>query len=37
MNVLSPYFKDEKSKMDKEDRTSLNAEMLTVNYGDAVA
>ena len=37
MNVLSPYFKDEKSKMDKENRTSLNAEMTTVNYGDAVA
>lgn len=37
MNVLSPYFKDEKSKMSKEDRTSLNADMLTINYGDTIA
>ncbi len=37
MNVLSPYFKDEKSKMNKEDRTSLNADMLTINYGDTIA
>jgi hypothetical protein len=32
MNVLSPYFKDEKSKMNKEDRTTLNSDMLTINY-----
>lgn len=37
MNVLSPYFKDEKSKMNKEDRTSLNSDMLTINYWDTVA
>ena len=37
MNVLTPYFKDEKSKMNKEDRTTLNSDMLTVNYGDSVA
>ena len=37
MNVLTPHFKDEKSKISKDDRTSLNAEMLTINYGDSVA
>ena len=37
MNVLSPYFKDEKSKMNKEDRTTLNSDMLTINYWDTVA
>ena len=37
MNFLSPYFKDEKAKMGKEDRTSLNADMLTINYWDSVA
>ena len=37
MNVLSSYFKDEKSKMSKEDRTSLNSDMLTINYGDTIA
>ena len=37
MNVLSPYFKDEKSKMNKEDRNSLYSDMLITNYGDTVA
>lgn len=37
MNILSPYFKDENSKMEKGDRTSLNADMLTINYWDSIA
>ncbi|MBQ9554302.1 hypothetical protein IJU97_05140 [bacterium] len=32
MTILSPYFKDEDSKMDKDDRTSLNSELLALNY-----
>lgn len=35
MNILSSYFKDENSKMDKDDRTSLNSEMLSLHYWDS--
>ncbi len=34
MNIISPYLKDEKSKMEKEDRTALMGQLLAINYGD---
>lgn len=37
MTILSPYYKDENSKMDKDDRTSFNSELLALNYWDIVA
>ncbi len=37
MNILVPYLKDEKSKMSKEDKTSLMNQLLTLNYNDKVS
>ncbi len=37
MTILAPYFKDENSKMDKEDRTTFNSTILSLNYWDQVA
>lgn len=36
LNILAPYLKDEKSKMNKEDRTALMGLLLAINYGDRV-
>lgn len=36
-NILSPYLKDEKSKMSKEDRSFLMSQLLSLNYGDKLA
>lgn len=36
INILSPYLKDEKSKMSKEDRSFLMSQLLSLNYGDKV-
>lgn len=33
-NILSPYLKDEKSKMSKEDRSFLMSQLLSLNHGD---
>lgn len=37
MNILSPYLKDEKSRMSKEDRVMLMGDLLRLNYGDKVS
>lgn len=37
MNILMPYLKDEKSKMSKEDKTSLMNQLLTLNYNDKIS
>ncbi|PZM87046.1 MAG: hypothetical protein DLD55_03420 [candidate division SR1 bacterium] len=36
-NILAPYLKDEHSKMQKEDRTALTSQLLSINHGDKIA
>ncbi len=37
INILSPYLKDEQSKMNKEDRTAFHGQLLSLNHGDKIA
>ncbi len=37
INILSPYLKDEQSKMNKEDRTAFHSQLLSLNHGDKIA
>lgn len=37
INIISPYLKDEKSRMEKEDRTSFMNQLFAIHYGDKVS